>query len=96
MRLEDIKQLNEAGYAGRVVYFVQAFDPEDGDISTYAGPFDKKSLAENFAHNMARRDEREFGESVDMNDLPSYNVEQLLSESQFAEAMYNHVKVFAN
>jgi len=96
MRLEDIKQLNEAGYAGREVYFVQAFDPEDGDISTYAGPFDKKSLAENFAHNMARRDQREFGDRVNPNDLPAYHVEKLLNESQFAEAMYNHVEVFAN
>jgi len=96
MRLENIKKLTEARYAGREVYFVGAFDPEDGQLDTFAGPFNNKATAENFAHNMAERDKREFKGKINPNDFPTYNVEKMLNESDFAEAMYNHIEVFAN
>ena len=96
MRLGDIKKLNEARYDHRAVYFVQAFDPEDGDISTYAGPFPSEAEANKFANHMISRDKQYFGERVDWNDLPAYHVEKLLPPDAFIEEINQHVEQFAD
>ena len=95
MRLEDIK-LNEAGYAGSTVYFVKAFDQEDGDISTNAGPFKSEAEAKKFARQMGQRDSEKFKGRVNEDDLPSYFVEELLAIDAFVEIMDRHTEQFAN
>lgn len=97
MLLEDIKKLTEARYTtGKETYFVQALDPEDGDISLYAGPFQDEQSAEKFTKQMRDRDKKRYKDRVNQDDLPSYYVEKLLPADEFIEMMDQHIEVFAD
>jgi hypothetical protein len=87
-----LSNLLEAKYAKQVTYIVQAFDPEDGDMGTYAGPFTNEQDAKKFAATMQARFR---GASEDAQEyLPSYHVETLLEADPFIEQIDNHVSAF--
>ncbi len=96
MRLEDIKNLTEAGYVGKSLYFIQAYDPEDGLLDTYAGPFNSKNEAKKFVKWMEHHDQEMFGDRVDINDIPSYMINEMSSAKDFIKEMEEHIEVFAN
>lgn len=93
MRLEHIKNLTEARYAGKTLYFIQAFDPEDGLLETFAGPFDNKNEANKFVKWMERHDQKKFGDRVNPNDMIVYGVHEMLSAEDFIKEMEEHASL---
>jgi len=91
-----LNQLNETKYAGQTYYVVQAFDPEDGDLETYAGPFNNKATAEKFAKTANDTTENKFN-NMDVEDdyrqyLPTFHVQKIMNPQDFLQAMNNHLE----
>ena len=89
MKLKEAKVLSRPQ-----VFFVKAWDPEEGDISTYAGPFHSKNDAENFAEKMAQLDQQKYAGLIDY-DFPEYYVETLLGPEEFRQEIEKHLDEFA-
>lgn len=97
MRLENIKNLTEAGYVGNnSLYFIQAYDPDDGLLDIFAGPFKSKAEAKKFVKWMDHHDREMFGDRVDINNMPSYTINEMSSADAFIKEMEEHIEVFAN
>lgn len=94
-----LKQLNEARYTtGKIVYFVQAFDPEDGDLEQYAGPFHDEASAKKFATIVDRAVENKFND-MDTDEhlrqyLPTFHVQKIMDPQDFLQAMNVHLGSF--
>jgi len=92
-----LKQLTEAKYAkGRTVYFVSAFDPEDGDMEQYAGPFQDKEMAKKFVQVAHATTEKAFV-TVGVEDahrmyLPNFHVQKIMDPETFLRTMNEHIE----
>lgn len=92
-----LKQLNEARYTtGKTLYFVQAFDPEDGDMEQYAGPFFNEASAKKFANAMFAAGENKFN-NMDTDEqyrqyLPTFHVQTIMDPQDFLQAMIRHLE----
>lgn len=80
-----LNNLLEAKYAGRETWIVQVFDPEEGLIEEFAGPFNTENEAQKFANELRATleqlinqagGEEEYGDYA-LHDLPGFNVSQL-------------------
>jgi len=92
-----LNQLNETKYTGQTYYIVQAWDPEDGDLETYAGPFNNKATAEKFAKRANETTENKFN-NMDIKDeqyrqyLPTFHVQEIIDPQDFLQVMNKHLE----
>ena len=91
-----LKQLNEVRYTGKTYYFVQAFDPEDGDLEQYAGPFNDESSAEKFAKFATTAAEKKFTDMDTEEEyrayIPTFHVQKIMVPQDFLQAMNRHLE----
>lgn len=86
-----LSKLTEAKYAGPKMYVVNAFDPEEGLLDVYAGPFNRKKEAEQYASDLDSTikqmiekagGDNEFGRFV-WDELPRFDVIEVDSPDSF-------------
>ncbi len=93
-------QLNEAKYTtgGKTVYFVKAFDPEDGDLETYAGPFQNEHHAKKFQKVATALVKKRLRASEDpeyhKNDMPVFIIEKIVEPEVFLQEINRHIESF--
>jgi hypothetical protein len=95
-----LSNLTEAKYQGRDTWVVQTFDPEEGILDWYAGPFNTESEAKLFADNLRTAivemleqsgGEEEFGRFM-YDETPRFEPVKVSSPDAFKHTMINSVR----
>lgn len=95
-----LNNLLEARYQGPTTWIVQVFDPEEGILDWYGGPFTNQSEAKQFADelessikNMLEQagGEEEFGRFM-YDDLPRFDTVEVSSPDAFKHTFIRSVR----
>lgn len=94
-----LNNLFEARYQGKDAWVVDAFDPEEGQLDWYAGPFNSEKEAEDFASQLRAKIEKmlfdaggenRFGRFM-LDEIPRFSASKVNSPDSFEHAMITSV-----
>jgi hypothetical protein len=99
-RLLELAGITEAKYASQKLWVVNAFDPEEGLLEVYAGPFTSEDEANNFAKSLSTTIKQmfeqagghdEFGKYY-LDDLPIFSVIEIDNPDVFKNEILSDIR----